>query len=438
MATQRFPVEAAHVMMFARAVGDPNPVYVDPERADGPCLAPPTFGIAADHFDPDYERRPRPGVPWFGSGARPISVEGGTQQPTGGGSGFHAQEHFSYHRPLRGGDVLFGSARPGANWHKQGRRGGKLSFREHLTEYRDADGEPVLTLSWVDVLTERVVDGGETRATEARSEAAPKESTEEQLPEAVPVQLRDAELAPGSVHEQLLVEDLKRTQIVMYAGASGDFHPMHTDEAYARAINSRFPGRWISKLVVQALPLDDVKSFRDAGVQIYHPNYEVWDRRLFPIICPGKDDYVGRDEWMKRIVDSAEIFGPSQVIPNFVAGVEMAAPHGFKTVEEALESTGEGLDYFMSQGITPRFTVWCPEPLSVLGKDQGPAPLEYHVGLLRLWRETLLRYGLPAPPGYGEPGVGKAVFSVSSFMDALPGDLEVARLPGESRVAARS
>ena len=235
----------------------------------------------------------------------------------------------------------------------------------------------------------------------------------------------------------------KRTGAYTLTGGSITRHLRGEDEAtfyeaYARAINSRFPGRWISKLVVQALPLDDVKRFRDAGVQIYHPNYEVWDRRLFPIICPGKEDYVGRDEWMKRIVDSAEIFGPSQVSPNFVAGVEMAAPHGFKTVEEALKSTGEGLDYFMSQGITPRFTVWCPEPLSVLGKDQGPAPLEYHVGLLRLWRETLLRYGLPAPPGYGEPGVGKAVFSVSSFMDALPGDLEVARLPGESRVAARS
>jgi len=235
----------------------------------------------------------------------------------------------------------------------------------------------------------------------------------------------------------------KRTGAYTLTGGSITRHLRGEDEAtfyeaYARAINSRFPGRWISKLVVQALPLDDVKRFRDAGVQIYHPNYEVWDRRLFPIICPGKEDYVGRDEWMKRIVDSAEIFGPSQVIPNFVAGVEMAAPHGFKTVEEALESTGEGLDYFMSQGITPRFTVWCPEPLSVLGKDQGPAPLEYHVGLLRLWRETLLRYGLPAPPGYGEPGVGKAVFSVSSFMDALPGDIEVAQLPGESRVVARS
>ena len=251
MATQRFPVEAAHVMMFARAVGDPNPVYVDPERANGACYAPPTFGISADHFDPDYERRPRPDVPWFGSGARPSSVEGGSQQPTGGGSGFHAQEQFTYHRALRVGDVLFGSVRPGARWNKEGRRGGRLSFQEHLTDYCDADGAPVLTLSWVDVLTERVVDGGETRATEARSEAAPKESTEEQLPEAVPVQLRDAELAPGSVHEQLLVEDLKRTQIVMYAGASGDFHPMHTDEAYAQAMG--MPGTFAHGMLTMGI-----------------------------------------------------------------------------------------------------------------------------------------------------------------------------------------
>ena len=195
MATQRFPVEAAHVMMFARAVGDPNPVYVDPEQAGGPCLAPPTFGIAADHFDPDYERRPRPGVPWFGSGARPISVEGGTQQPTGGGSGFHAQEHFTYHRPLRVGDVLFGSVRPGASWHKQGRRGGKLSFREHLTEYRDASGEPVLTLSWVDVLTERVVDGGDAGSGETTAAASPAFAAEGETLDTAPVQLRGGELA---------------------------------------------------------------------------------------------------------------------------------------------------------------------------------------------------------------------------------------------------
>jgi hypothetical protein len=225
----------------------------------------------------------------------------------------------------------------------------------------------------------------------------------------------------------------RRSGAYTITGGSIIEHLRGLDEArfyarYARAINERFPGRWISKVVVQALPRSALEVFRDAGVQIYHPNYEVWDRRLFSLICPGKDRYVGRDEWMRRVVEAAEVFGPSCVIPNFVAGVELARPHGFATVEEALASTGEGLEFFMAQGITPRFTTWCPEPLSVLGRDQGPAPLAYHAGLLRLWRDTLLRHRLPAPPGYGRPGAGHAVFSVSAFMDALPEDVRVAEL----------
>lgn len=236
MPTRRFPVEAAHVMMFARAVGDPNPVYVDAEKAGGACLAPPTFGIAADHFDPDYERRPHPERPWFGSGAQPVSVAGGSQQPIEGGSGFHAQEHFTYHRSLRVGDVLFGSVRRGASWEKRGRRGGQLSFREHVTEYRDAEGNSVLTLSWVDVLTERVVGGDDPGTERGKDTAPPAFGAGEETLEPVAVRLGNREFPPGFVHEQVVVEDLKRTQIVMYAGASGDFHPMHSDEPYAKAM----------------------------------------------------------------------------------------------------------------------------------------------------------------------------------------------------------
>jgi len=189
---------------------------------------------------------------------------------------------------------------------------------------------------------------------------------------------------------------------------------------YAQAIEERFPGKWIGKVVAQALPRREVQRYKDYGIQIYHPNYEVWEPYLFRIICPGKERYVGREEWHRRILDAAEVFGPRYVIPNFVAGVEMAQPFGFATVEEAIASTVEGLDFFMSRAITPRFTTWCPEPTTPLGRDNPEgAPLEYHVRLLEAYRETLERHGLQPPPGYGKPGAGNAVFSVSSFMDVL-------------------
>ena len=40
----------------------------------------------------------------------------------------------------------------------------------------------------------------------------------------------------GDTHEEIVVEDLTRTQLVMYAGASGDYNPLHTDEIYTTQI----------------------------------------------------------------------------------------------------------------------------------------------------------------------------------------------------------
>ena len=231
-------------MMFARAVGDPSPLYCDADAAREAGLpgivAPPTFAIAADHFDPDYERRPRPDEPWFGSGARPISVEGGSQQAAGGGSGFHAEERFVYHRPIVVGDTLLATRRLGRSWEKSGRRGGALRFSEEILDYRTPEGEPVVTATWVNVLTERVV-GSEAGRSEppARAGSEPPPDAYEgwqalEGVDALPV--RGEPLSPGQEYEAPLVDDLRRTQIVMYAGASGDFHPMHTDATYAQAM----------------------------------------------------------------------------------------------------------------------------------------------------------------------------------------------------------
>lgn len=40
-------------------------------------------------------------------------------------------------------------------------------------------------------------------------------------------------LEVGQTFSAVVVEDLRRTQIVQYAGASGDYNPLHTDEIFA-------------------------------------------------------------------------------------------------------------------------------------------------------------------------------------------------------------
>jgi acyl dehydratase len=163
MATKTFPVEASHILMFARSVGDPNPVYADAEAAEkteaGGIIAPPTFAQSSAQFDPDYFLRPKIGQPWFGSGKNPTGI---TRAPGGGGGGggggLHAEQHFEYHRPLRPGDVLTATTMPGKAWEKEGRRSGKLLFSESVTEYRDQKGELVITARGVGVRTERPVD----------------------------------------------------------------------------------------------------------------------------------------------------------------------------------------------------------------------------------------------------------------------------------------
>jgi hypothetical protein len=168
MAVERFPVEAGHIRMFARSVGDPNPVYADPEYAAGTevggIIAPPTFVQASAQFDDDYPLRPKIGRPWFGSGREATGVgappaptnrdgEGGEGGERPSGVGLHAEQHYEYHRTLRAGDVLHATSRPGERWEKQG-RSGKLVFTEHVTDYRDEQGELVITARTVGVQTE--------------------------------------------------------------------------------------------------------------------------------------------------------------------------------------------------------------------------------------------------------------------------------------------
>jgi hypothetical protein len=163
MAVKHFPVEASHILMFARSVGDDNKVYADADYAKtteaGGVIAPPTFAQASAQFDPDYFLRPKIGQPWFGSGKEPTGVTraaGGGGG--GGGGGLHAEQHFEYHRHLKPGDVLSATTQPGKTWERESKRAGKLVFSENVTEYRDQNGELVITARGVGVRTERPVE----------------------------------------------------------------------------------------------------------------------------------------------------------------------------------------------------------------------------------------------------------------------------------------
>jgi acyl dehydratase len=53
--------------------------------------------------------------------------------------------------------------------------------------------------------------------------------------------LKAAEVKAGDSRRQVVAESLTRTQIVQYAGASGDYNPLHTDEPFARDV-AGYPG----------------------------------------------------------------------------------------------------------------------------------------------------------------------------------------------------
>lgn len=52
--------------------------------------------------------------------------------------------------------------------------------------------------------------------------------------------LKASQIKVGDSYSERLVEDLKRTQIVQYAGASGDYNPLHTDEVYTKEV-AKYP-----------------------------------------------------------------------------------------------------------------------------------------------------------------------------------------------------
>jgi acyl dehydratase len=64
--------------------------------------------------------------------------------------------------------------------------------------------------------------------------------------------LKASALQVGDTYTERVVENLSRTQIVQYAGASGDYNPLHTDEVYTVQV-AGYPSVFAHGMLTMAL-----------------------------------------------------------------------------------------------------------------------------------------------------------------------------------------
>lgn len=210
-ATQPFLVGREHIRQFARAIGDPNPLYHDLEAARtagyADLVAPPTFLVAAI---PGQLGLPLDD-PAFGLDFSLI---------------VHGEQRFSLLRPVVAGDELT------AVTTLTGLR--TVATNEVLTagyDFRATSGEPVA--SGLCGLVSRGTadpDAGPVRVG-APAPAVPSEP--QGAVRAARVRFDEVEVGTELPAASF---PIRRADLVRYAGASGDFNPIHWNEKTAAEV----------------------------------------------------------------------------------------------------------------------------------------------------------------------------------------------------------
>jgi hypothetical protein len=138
----RVRVDASGVMILARTLDDPDPVYASETAARAAGFervpAPPTFTFVMAHSGAFPDLQPEGGTASMYGG---VGTDGGFARK---GLYLHGEQHFTYHRQPLVGDVLEGRMRTSVPVARQARRG-PMEVTFFQTEWREPDGTPVVT-----------------------------------------------------------------------------------------------------------------------------------------------------------------------------------------------------------------------------------------------------------------------------------------------------
>jgi hypothetical protein len=110
-----------------------------------------------------------------------------------------------------------------------------------------------------------------------------------------------------------------------------------------------------------ALPLEQLKIFKDEDlVDGACFNLEVWGKKLFSSVCPGKQKYVGWEKWLESLYAAADMFGLGNVYTALVCGVELEPEHGGMTVDEGIANAMEGARELLKHNVIPIWSMYWP------------------------------------------------------------------------------
>ena len=139
----RVVIERGPVMLFARAVKDPSPVYASDQAARAAGFAhvpvPPTYTFVMSSAGalPDVQPPGSTGSMYSNSG---VDADSAFARD---GLFLHGEQHFTYHRPVAAGDVLEGRMRTSKSIARQARRG-PMEVTYFQTTWTDIEGNAVV------------------------------------------------------------------------------------------------------------------------------------------------------------------------------------------------------------------------------------------------------------------------------------------------------
>jgi len=172
---------------------------------------------------------------------------------------------------------------------------------------------------------------------------------------------------PASTYERMLetlelaLQQSEIRHIYLVAGSLTDWHEegkrfMEIARAVQQVNQHKIPVTCGSG----ALPLDIMQKMHDEGlVDSVCFNLEIWSEALFEKVCPGKNKFVGYQQWIESLENAVSLWGRGRVYSAMVAGIELE-PEFAMDWEQAADLAIEGTDELCSKGIIPIYSLYWP------------------------------------------------------------------------------